>query len=455
MPKTAITTLAALFVVAFVCSSRADEPVSFRKQVAPVLLANCLACHGPKKAEGGYRIDTFERLTGLGDSGANGFVAKDVDSSEAFRRVTSDDKAERMPLEGDPLPAEQVALLKRWIDEGAKYDADDPKADLATIVPPPEHPPAPESYPNTMPVTALAFSADGSELFVGGYHELTVWNPADGVLVRRVANIGERTYGLALSPDGATLAVACGAPGRLGEVRLLDPASGELKGVLATSSDVVFDCAFSPDGSRLATCAADGVIRIFEMPAAEEIKTITSHSDWVMSVAWSADGKRLASASRDKTAKVFDVETGDLVVTYSGHNQPVKGIAFHPEGKELYSAAADNKVHRWQIEEAKKTADAASFGGEVYKLVVGGDFLFASSADKSARQLELKTHKEVRKFPGHADWVLSAAYHAGAKRLATGGFDGEVRLWNTEDGKQTTSFVAAPGYSLAAKKSAP
>jgi WD40 repeat protein len=356
-----------------------------------------------------------------------------------------------MPLEGDPLPAEQVALLKRWIEEGAKYDAENPKANLATIVPPPEHPRAPAASRTPLPTTAGAFRADGSELLVGGYHELTVWNPADGAMLRRIGNIGERTYGLALSPDGKLLAAACGAPGRLGEVRLIDPASGELKGVLGTSSDVVFDCAFSPDGSRLASCAADGVIRIFEMPAAKELKTITSHSDWVTSLAWSADGKRLASASRDKTAKLFDVETGDLVVTYSGHNQPVRGIAFHPEGKELYSAGADNKVHRWQIEEAKKTADAASFGGEVYKLVAGGEFLFATSADKSARQLELATHKEVRKYPGHADWVLSAAYHSGTKRLATGGFDGEVRIWSTEDGKQTASLVAAPGFSLAAK----
>jgi WD40 repeat protein len=352
-----------------------------------------------------------------------------------------------MPWEADPLPPEQVAVLKKWIEQGAKYDAEDPKVDLATIVPPPEHPPAPKDYPNTMPITALAFNGDGSELFVGGYHELTVWNPADGALVRRIGNIGERTYALALSPDGETLAVACGAPGRLGEVRLIDPAGGELKGVLGTSSDVVFDCAFSPDGKQLASCAADGVIRIFAMPEGKETNTITSHSDWVMSLAWSADGKRLASASRDKTAKVFDAETGDLIVTYSGHNQPVKGIAFHPEGKELYSAAADNKIHRWQIEEAKKSADAASFGGEVYKLLSVGDFLFAGSADKTARQLELKTHKEIRKFTGHADWVLSAAYHDGTQRLATGCFDGEVRIWNTEDGKQTTTLLAAPGYA--------
>lgn len=437
--------------VGFAAVGGAEDEVSFRKHVAPILLNNCLACHGPKKSEGGYRIDTFERLTGEGDSGAPGFTAKDLDGSEAYRRMASDDESERMPLEADPIPAEQLALIKRWIQQGAKYDAEDPKTDLASIVPPPEHPPAPEAYPNTLPVTALAFRPDGKQLYVGGYHELTVWNPEDGQLLRRIGNVGERTYALQFSPDGKTLAVASGAPGRLGEVRLFNAANDELQKVIGTASDVMFDVAFSPDGKHLACCAADGVIRIFQMPAGKEERTITSHSDWVVAIAWSADGKRLASASRDKTAKVFDVETGDLLITYSGHGQPVKGVAFHPEGKEVYSSAVDKKIHRWKIEDGKKTADVASFGDQVYKLVVGGETFFATSADKSVRQYDLASQKELKKYAGHADWVLSAAYNDATKRLATGCFDGEVRIWNTEDGKQVTSFLAAPGLPLADK----
>ncbi|MCA9268871.1 MAG: hypothetical protein KDA41_10395, partial [Planctomycetales bacterium] len=42
-----------------VAAAAADEPVSFRRDVAPLLLAKCQACHGPRKAEGGYRVDTF------------------------------------------------------------------------------------------------------------------------------------------------------------------------------------------------------------------------------------------------------------------------------------------------------------------------------------------------------------------------------------------------------------
>jgi hypothetical protein len=427
----------------------ADE-LSFKRDIAPVLLNNCLACHGPKKAEGGYRIDTFERLTAAGDSTQPGFMAKDLDGSEAFRRIVSTDVKERMPLEGDPLPADQVAALKKWIESGLPFDGPDAKAALATYIPPPTHPAAPEKYRGTMPITALAFSPDGSQLVAGGYHELTVWNPTDGTLVRRIGGIGQRTYAIRFSPDGQTIAAACGAPGKHGEVRLLKAGSGELEKVLGMTSDVVFDCAFNPAGDRLATAAADGVVRVFDVASGSEQLTITSHSDWVFAVAFNSDGSQLATGSRDKTAKVFDAKSGELLITYNGHNQPVRGVLFHSEGKDVYSSGSDNKLHRWSIAEGKKAADAP-LGGEGYKLTGGGEFFFASAADNKARQFNSADQKQVREFTGAKDWLLSTAYDAGNKRLAAGAFDGRVHIWNAADGSAVKSFLAAPGYAPESK----
>lgn len=442
--------LSVAIVISCTLSALADEPVSFRRDLAPILLDKCLACHGPKKAEGGLRVDSFERVTKEGDSGSPGFIANDLDTSEAFRRMASEDADERMPAEADALPAEQIALFKRWIEEGAKFDGDNPAADLITIVPAPVHPEPPAAYRYATPIAAVVFSHDGKELIAGGYHELTVWNPVDGALIRRIKNVGQRTRALSLSPDGTLLAVGCGAPGKLGETRLFDMAKGEVVKVLGTTSDEVLDVAFSPQGDRLAVGAADGTIRVFEIPSGNEQLSITSHSDWVMALAWNADGSKLASGSRDKTAKVFDSKSGELLVTYSGHGEAVKGVAFHPENSDVFSAGADKKIHRWQISDAKKTADVA-FGGEVFKLPLSGEFLFASSADKTVRQFEAKTQKQLRSFAGQQDWALSVAYHAETKRVASGGFDGNVRIWNAEDGTEVASFFAAPGYETAAK----
>ena len=74
-----------------------------------------------------------------------------------------------MPKDGDPLPAEQVALLRRWIAEGAKLDAGKAAdAPLTSLIPKPVQPTPPAAYPAPVSVTALAFSPDGETLAVSG-----------------------------------------------------------------------------------------------------------------------------------------------------------------------------------------------------------------------------------------------------------------------------------------------
>lgn len=442
-----LSSLALFFLVALKATGvDCAESPSFKKDIAPSLLNNCLACHGPKKAEGGYRIDTLERVVAAGDSTQPGFVAKDLDGSEAFRRIVSTDPKERMPLEGDPLPAGDIAALKAWIEAGLPFDGPDPKSPLASYIPPPTHPSAPENYRAAITITSLEFNRDGKHLFVGGYHEITDWEMPSRKLLRRIPGIGQRTYALRLSPDGQTLAAASGTPGKYGEVRLLKADSGELIKVLNMTSDVVFDCAFSPSGDRLATAAADGVVRIFDLAADKEVHTITSHSDWVFAIVWKPDGSQFATGSRDKTAKVFDAATGELLITYNGHNNSVRGVHFHPEGKDAYSAGSDNKLHRWTIADGKKVSEIG-LGGEGYKLTPAGDAFFASSSDMKVRQFNHADTKPAREILGAKDWVLSTAYSPQAKLLAGGTFDGQVFVFSAEDGKLITSFSACPGYA--------
>ncbi|MEK6239681.1 MAG: hypothetical protein N2C14_33595, partial [Planctomycetales bacterium] len=72
-------------------------------------------------------------------------------------------------------------------------------------------------------------------------------------------------------------------------------------------------------------------------------------------------------------------------------------------------------------------------------------FLFSTSEDAVVRQYQVNGHKKTRDYRGHVQPVLSAAFSPSTSRLAAGGFDGEVRVWNTEDGMQTLTFIAAPG----------
>src|SRR2546428_2827072 len=200
-----------------------STPVSFSKDLAPILAKKCVACHGPEKSKGHFRLDSFDWLMKAGESKSAPVVPSQPEKSELVRRLSAKDEDDRMPQKDDPLPAEHIALIERWIKDGAKFDGADPKAPLVRLIPKAPHPAPPAVYRHPVPVTALAFNPDGNELAVGGYHELTIWKPSDGKLLRRIRNVAQRTHSVDYGPVGALLAAGGGSPGQLGEVAFFNP----------------------------------------------------------------------------------------------------------------------------------------------------------------------------------------------------------------------------------------
>src|SRR5690349_6360606 len=425
------------------------EATGFSKDVAPILAKKCVACHGPEKSKGHFRLDTFDFLMKGGESKSASVVPGQPEQSELFRRLTARDEDDRMPQKEGPLPAEQISLIESWIKEGAKFDGVDAKAPLVTLIPKEPHPDPPETYRRPVPIMTLAFSRSGNELAVGGYHEITLWNPGDGRLLRRIKNVAQRTHSLDYSPDGSLLAAAGGSPGQLGEVVLFNPMNGDLVKALGTMADMALTTSFSPDGSRLAVGGADNAIRIYEVESGKEQLVIQQHADWVMAVAWSRDGGHLASASRDRTARVYDTKTGGLETSYTGHQGPVYAVAFSEDGKRVYSAGRDKKIHIWETQDGKSSGEIGGFTDDIFKLEVLGKSIFSCSADKKIRRHSTGERQLVQTFSGHTDWVYAFSVDESSKRLASGGYDGEVRIWNLGSGQTLNAFVASPGYHAA------
>lgn len=423
-----------------------SSAVSFTRDIAPILQQKCVTCHNAEKTKGRYQLHTFASLMKPGESKEPPVVPGRPAPSHLFQLLSAEDADDRMPQKDDPLPAPQIALIERWITEGARFDGPDPTATLASLLAPAVHPDPPASYRRPAPILALAFNPDGKELAAGGYHEVTIWDPGNGTLLRRIKNIAQQTQALAFSPDGSVLAACGGTPGRLGEIKLLDPRKGSAQRPLATSTDFLLALAFSPDGKHLVAGGADNTIRLFDVATGKEERRIEQHADWVMGLAFSPDGAQFASASRDKTARLFDTKTGELEETYDGHGQPVFSVAFSPDGKRVVSAGRDKEVHAWSTKDAKKLFETGGFDGDVLRLVGHGEQLFSCSTDKQVRQHKLSDKKAelVRTYSGHADVVYALTYHASTKRLASGSFDGEVRVWETENGTAASHFTAAP-----------
>ncbi len=97
--------------------------VNFEREIAPILAAHCIECHGPDQQKEGLRLDRAGSAFRGGDSGEPGIVPGDSVHSELFRRITAN-VVDRMPFKGEPLTIGQVELIKRWIDEGASWPED-------------------------------------------------------------------------------------------------------------------------------------------------------------------------------------------------------------------------------------------------------------------------------------------------------------------------------------------
>jgi WD40 repeat protein len=419
--------------------------VSFQKEIAPILMNKCQGCHGPEKAKGAFRLDTFERLNRAGESKAAPLVAGKAQASHLYQLIATADDDDRMPKKGDPLSASEVTLIQRWIDQGAKFDGPDATAELATMVKEPEQPAPPAVYPRPVAITALAFSPDGKELAAGGYHEITLWNPTDGKLIGRIKGLGERVYGLAYSPDGKQLAVADGTPGVFGEVRLCDPAAQTAGKRLERISDVMLAVRFSPDGKQIAAGGADNAVHLYDAATGKREMVIEQHADWVSEICFSPDGTKLATASRDKSSRVFDCKTGATVSAFLAHEEFVSGVAFGDDGKSIYSAGRDRKLRMWQTADAKASPKTIKFDAEPFKLLARGGMLFSTCADGMVRQYSQQNLDLVREFPAMGDWVYAIAVDVKNSRLAAGCFNGQVKVWDIEKGTPIATFTAAPG----------
>jgi WD40 repeat protein len=418
--------------------------VSFTKHIAPIFVAKCLACHNAEKAKGGYRLHNFDALMKPGSSKDASVVAGKPSESALFKLITAKDEDDRMPQKDEPLSSAQIALIKQWIEQGARFDGADKSIALA-VLSPPQHPAAPRVYPAPLPLSALAFDVSGGRLAASGYHEITIWDSHAGELIRRIGNVAERTFDLAFSSDGRWLACASGTPGKVGGVKLFNTTNGELARVLVTTADAELCLAFTADGKTLAASGADNVIRIWDVESGKQLHSIEQHADWVLALAFSPDGEQLASGSRDKSARVFDAKTGELEKTHSGHGDFVVAVGW-PDNKSVLSLSRDRVAHRWNAHDDKKSSELSGWDAAPTRCIVADGKLFSSALDGVVREHSLDTKEMTRRFEGPRDAVYSLALHAPSKRLAAGTHNGEVFMWNLEDGKALMKFLAAPGY---------
>ncbi len=98
-----------------------EEKIDYNAQVKPLFNKKCISCHGGVKAKSGFSLLFREDAMKPAKSGKYPIVPGKPGQSEMIRRITETDEEERMPYKHEPLTKEEIAILKKWIKQGAEW----------------------------------------------------------------------------------------------------------------------------------------------------------------------------------------------------------------------------------------------------------------------------------------------------------------------------------------------
>jgi eukaryotic-like serine/threonine-protein kinase len=223
--------------------------------------------------------------------------------------------------------------------------------------------------------------------------------------------------------------------------------------------------AFSADGKRIASGSQDKTVRVWDAHTGQQALELKGHTDDVRSVVFSADGKRIASGSTDGTVKVWDAHTGKPERTLQGHTGWVTSVAFSPDGKRIASGRGGVDVNTrmswgelevWDAHTGKLERTLKGHTLPVLSVAFSADGkrIASGSQDETVKVWDTQTGQPTLTLQGHTSEVKSVAFSADGTRIASGSEDKTVKVWDAQTGQEQLPLKGHTGTVMSVAFSA-
>lgn len=411
-----------------------DAIVDFEKEILPILRNNCLACHNTTKAKAGLNLETPQLILKGGDSGPGAVAGKSADSL-IFKAAAHLDPEMIMPPKDNKANAanfnpDQLALLRLWIDQGAKGEVHANTA-IHWL----------ESPPLLDPILALDVTADGQFTACSRGQRVDVYHVPSGRRVARLddprlhaANLTNAAHrdlvnAIAFHPDGTLLATA-----GYRDVKLWRRSS-QLQDRTLTNAGERF--VVSPDRQWLAAATDHHAIALVDLKADRVVHSLTGHSNRVQALAFAPDSRRLASVASDKTVRIWNLEDGSTAaVAMAPTTDNPRTATWLPDGNQIAIAGDDGVIRVSSVTNLSQARELKGHTGAITALAAlpSGAGLVSVGADGLARVWDLGSN-QVRLHLTQNVAIAAIAVRPDGKRLAIAGTNAIVKLWDLEAGK--------------------
>lgn len=434
-----ISLLAALILtLSHCCPATAAAAAPDFTLVQALLKKHCVECHAASEAENNLILENYASLMKGGDAGSPVFGGNSSASLLIKSLEGRDGKKIMPPGKKKKLEASELALIKAWIDGGAKPPAiaTEPVRELVT----------PKIAPRATPrksIQSVAFAAQPNVIAVARYREVELRDADSGAVRHTLTGIRGNVNSVAFSTDGQWVVAAGGDPGLQGQAAIWRVADGGLVQKFEGHFDALYSVTISPDGKLLATGSYDQKIKLWGTGTGTEVRMLTGHNGAVYGLAFRPDGKVLASASGDRTVKLWEVASGKRLDTFSQPTKEQYTVAFSPDGKQLVAGGVDNRIRLYAVSagavEGTNQLLESKFAheGAVLRIVFSSDgaTLLSSAEDRTVKWWDAAKFVERGHLDPQPDLAPAVAFTAGNTRFVVGRLDGSLQFFDAKTGQ--------------------